>query len=301
MASKLPAQRAGGDPPGLPRRVGRSAASLLPPIRRLLAQRDQLAAALAESRSHEQSLREINDRLRSRLSQKGDRGTRRRRQGVPLGPSGQPLQFLFVITYGRSGSTLLQGILNSIPGYLIRGENGGVMYYMYQGHSTASRLQRKHGRRMMTPRNAMFGIGEYPKAVGVRELRHYALSTLLRPEKDTRVVGFKEIRWHQEDALKFVRFMRTAFPGARIVVNTRNLDEVSRSKWWGERDDSLEYLQDIEAKMLNLMEDLGDSAYRVHYNDYIAAPEKLRGLFDWLGEDFDLDRINSVLAERHSF
>ena len=30
--------------------------------------------------------------------------------------------YLFVVTYGRSGSTLLMGLLNSIPGYLIRGE-----------------------------------------------------------------------------------------------------------------------------------------------------------------------------------
>ena len=29
---------------------------------------------------------------------------------------------------------------------------------------------------------------------------------------------------------------------------------------------------------------LGDAAYRVHYDDYVANPEVLRGLFDWLGE-----------------
>src|SRR5688572_1085508 len=36
------------------------------------------------------------------------------------------LGHLFIVTYGRSGSTLLQGVLNSIPGYLIRGENDGA-------------------------------------------------------------------------------------------------------------------------------------------------------------------------------
>ena len=33
------------------------------------------------------------------------------------------LDYVFVMTYGRSGSTLLMGILNSIPGWLLRGEN----------------------------------------------------------------------------------------------------------------------------------------------------------------------------------
>ena len=31
------------------------------------------------------------------------------------------------MTYGRSGSTLVQGLLNSIPGYLIRGENSAAL------------------------------------------------------------------------------------------------------------------------------------------------------------------------------
>jgi hypothetical protein len=41
---------------------------------------------------------------------------------------------LFIVTYGRSGSTLLQGILNSTPGVLIRGENRGISYKLHEFH-----------------------------------------------------------------------------------------------------------------------------------------------------------------------
>lgn len=41
---------------------------------------------------------------------------------------------VLIITYGRSGSTLLQGILNSIPGYLIRGENENLMAHFYNAY-----------------------------------------------------------------------------------------------------------------------------------------------------------------------
>src|SRR5687768_4449832 len=43
----------------------------------------------------------------------------------------------FVITYGRSGSTLLTGILNSIPKTCIRGENGGALVHIFRAVQSA--------------------------------------------------------------------------------------------------------------------------------------------------------------------
>jgi hypothetical protein len=44
----------------------------------------------------------------------------------------KPARFpnIFVVTYGRSGSTLLQGVLNGIPGFLIRGENKDIVGHL---------------------------------------------------------------------------------------------------------------------------------------------------------------------------
>ncbi len=51
------------------------------------------------------------------------------------------------MTYGRSGSTLVQGILDSIPGYLIRGENRDALPHLFAYHQTlvkeAARVTRK--------------------------------------------------------------------------------------------------------------------------------------------------------------
>ena len=45
----------------------------------------------------------------------------------------------------------------------------------------------------------------------------------LRPEPDTRVVGFKEIRWNREDLSDMLDWVREVLPGVRFVVNTRSL------------------------------------------------------------------------------
>ena len=52
--------------------------------------------------------------------------------------------------------------------------------------------------------------------------------------------------------------------------------------------------------MLALAAQLGDAAYRVHYNDYVADPSSLAGLFEWLGEPFDEAAVRTVLNTAHS-
>ena len=63
-----------------------------------------------------------------------------------------------------------------------------------------------------------------------------------------------------------------------------------RSKWWAKKDNAA-YLAGIEERILSVAAGLGDAAYRVHYDDYVADPAVLRGLFDWLGEEFDLATV----------
>ncbi len=209
---------------------------------------------------------------------------------------------LFIVTYGRSGSTLLLGVLNSIDGYLIRGENDGAAYRLHQFHTDTVNRKRRLRKRFEIPldtTNPHFGLDDFPAAVSLRMLRRLVTTTLLRPEPDTRVTGFKEIRWYQDDLPAYVDFLRELFPGARFVINTRDHAAVLASGWWPEKplDGRLERM---EQAILDLADSLGEAAYRVHFDDYTADPTALRGLYEWLGEDFDEARVRAVLGVRHS-
>ena len=229
---------------------------------------------------------------------------------MPVGRQDDALDYVFVMTYGRSGSTLLQGILNSIPGYLIRGENRQVMRHLYDFHRTAweerKGLRRRPRRRgdepgTSSPVHPFYGLDAYPGRVALRGIRRLALDTLLRPEPDTRVTGFKEIRWAEEDIAEYVAWLREVFPGARFVVNTRDLTAVSGSKWWADHPGALEELQMRERRILGVAETLGDDAFHVHYDDYQDDVEALAPLFAWLGEGFDADRVRQVIDVPHSY
>jgi len=236
------------------------------------------------------------------------RRERRRRRAEAGAPEG--LGYVVVVTYGRSGSTLLQGILNSVPGYLVRGENRQILRHLYDFHKTgveqrqrSRRRQRKHGLEVgaSTPDRPFFGMDGFDAAASLRDARRLALSTILRPEPGTRVVGFKEIRWDHEDLEDYVEWLRVLLPGARFVINTRDLEAVSVSKWWAEMPDAVDRLAANEKRLLRLADGLGEDAHHVHYDDYVADPGALRPLFAWLGEEYDEQRVRAVLDRPHSY
>ena len=211
------------------------------------------------------------------------------------------LGYLFVVTYGRSGSTLLMGLLNSIPGYLIRGENWDALHHLYLFHRTLADGSRKWDPARLRQRtHPFYGAGDFPVRRSLEGIRSLALDTVLRPKAGTRVTGFKEIRWYHEDLEDYVSWLREVFPGARFVVNTRDHQEVLSSGWWAKRPEHAASLPAIEARIVALAAELGDAAYRLHYNDYVADPTVLRGLFEWLGEPYDEGAVRAVLETPHS-
>ena len=192
------------------------------------------------------------------------RKTRRKLNRLREQQDPKDLGYVFICTYGRSGSTLLQGVLNSIPGYLIRGENRQALRHLYEMHQVLMRQKRSHSgfinRGEPLPVTHPFhGIDGYPNSAH-KSFRRLALELLLRPEEDTRVTGFKEIRWADEDVVGYVRFLRNVFPGARFVINTRDLDAVAASAWWAEDPDARAKLEQAEERLAEVEQEVRDPA-----------------------------------------
>ena len=265
-------------------------------IERLRSQRDRARERLATAVA-------ARDALRDRVAELSAELEAARAEGAAAsGRDPRGLSYLFVVAYGRSGSTLLQGILSSIPGVVIRGENGGALRHLFAFHDTVRGHQQRLARPEPLPRShPWWGIDGYPVETALRDLRVLVLETLLRPPPGTRIVGCKEIDWPTEGLPEVLDFLRAVFPGARFVLNTRNLADVAASKWWADRPDAMQRLQELEGALVGAVAGLGEAGFRVHYDDYVTDPSALRGLFDWLGEDFDEERVREVLAVPHSY
>ncbi|MCL3838841.1 sulfotransferase [Aeromicrobium duanguangcaii] len=258
--------------------LAKDVALKVPAVRRLKEDRDALQAEVRQLRSEAEDLRR---QLRIERDDK-------------------EYSYVFIVTYGRTGSTLLQGLLNSIPGYLIRGENDGALEWM---HESYRRMEKRIGTKQGSqPVNPWFGLDNYSPDEAAASVRRHLQQVFIKPEPDTRVTGFKEIRWWRRDLVETLEFTRQVFPGARFVLNTRNSEDVVRSKWWAkyDRDEALAKVADYDGRLERAHRELGDLTYPLHYDDYVADPGVFEGLFDWLGESFDREQVDRVMATRHS-
>ena len=204
----------------------------------------------------------------------------------------EDLQFLTVVTYGRTGSTVLQAALNSLPGVLVRGENyaslRGLRDYV---QSVAATADRHHAGR---PDHPWFGSARLDPPAVVDSLREHVVSTLLRPARDTRIVGFKEIRYepgHFADydvLLDYLLFLNTLFPGMRYLMNVRDPQDAARSGWWPGNANALEvlgttrrWLEDASADLARI---LGPQrAVCIAYEDWSDRPDVVIDAFRQLG------------------
>ncbi|MFL6139012.1 MAG: sulfotransferase [Frankiaceae bacterium] len=245
------------------------------------------------------SLRDANERLESMVTELH----RLRALGFGRPERDQPgLGYVFIVTYGRTGSTLLQGILTHIPGYLVRGENGGIVYQLYRFHKGALVQRDRLARKVpLNPTHPWYGIDGYPEDLALRQLRQLVLDTVIRPTSAARMVGFKEIHWDVPDLHDYLTFLRAVFPGARFVVNTRDVAGVVASKWWANRPNALAEVTRLDEKVRKAAAFLGDAAYHVHYDDYVADPTSLRGLFEWLDAPFSERQVRAIMSRRHSY
>ena len=213
---------------------------------------------------------------------------------------------LLVVTYGRSGSTLLSGLLNSIPGVLIRGENENIFEGLWIAHQRLVAAKKKGGGDETHP---WFGIQDVSEEVFLKNCAALAKDVLLggAPPETVSVYGFKEIRYVDmaaEDLRAYLDFLRSIFPACGIVFNARQHDAVLKSAWWRTRDPDrvralLERFDEVTAGYSLQHPDV---CLRVTY-DGIVNPDgaEIRRLFDFLEAPYQPDAIAEVLARRHSF
>ena len=160
-----------------------------------------------------------------------------------------PKKYVFVVSSGRSGSTLVQGLLNALPGVLVRGENGLYLLALFRTQRRLRNYQGSFGGNSWTPTSAFYGIAEADPDDFVRATRRLMRTQLLARHNPitVRTLGFKEIRWEElraDEWPAFFDFFERIFPNAKYVLNDRNPERVVDSGHWQkvERDKAMRTL-----------------------------------------------------------
>ncbi len=214
--------------------------------------------------------------------------------------------YVLIVTYGRSGSTLLQNVLNSIPGYCIRGENANTLAHLarsWHALSVQPTIRQLLSRGIPTePSNPWYGAERLNLDALPANLAEVFVRDVLTLPPGTRVGGFKEIRFTDMPAFfhVYMSFLRQALPRVRFVYNTRNHASVAKSSWWAHKPEALVRTKLRKAEELFAADIAAhpDDTVLLHYDDYNGQPEAFRRLFAFLGEPFDVASVAQVLGQQ---
>lgn len=223
------------------------------------------------------------------------------------GSSDRPdLRFVTVVTYGRTGSTALQSALNALPGVLVRGENYGALRGLHDYVQALAETADRHsaGR----PSHPWFGSARLDPSAVLDSLREHVLTTVLRPSKDTRWVGFKEVRYEPghfatyDELLEYLLFLNKLFPGIRYLMNVRDPEAAARSGWWPDHGDALAVLIESRERLTRATADLTSMmgpgrAVLVDYDVWRDDPDVVLTAFTTLGLPGDDGAVRAALAE----
>lgn len=215
------------------------------------------------------------------------------------------MKHVFIVTYGRSGGTALMKVLNDIDGVCIRGENGGLIRPLSNAARTARQTRRRFSGKTHGPDNRWHGAGAIQDTRFARSLAASFVQTVLRPPEGTRIVGFKEIRFTDDDVTDdqfraIMDFMLGAFDEPRIVFVTRDPAQAAESGWWRDRDREvvIDILELTAERFIETHKRHPERTFVVDHAAFDHEPEGLRPLLDWLGEDVSAEQLARSLEQR---
>lgn len=209
---------------------------------------------------------------------------------------------IFIVTYGRSGSTLLQSLLQSIPGAHIVGENYNTLEALFQAGQRVRKARRTWGRKEHPKDHPWYNADKARPPRFEQKLVNAFIKDVLVPPADARWIGFKEIRFvsldKQFDA--YLEFHRRNFHNAFFVFNSRNAEDVAKSAWWKDkpRENVLKMVRTMDGQFARFAAANPDFSHHVFYENTVKDPMSLQPLFDKLGEPLDLSALQDRLDRR---
>lgn len=222
-------------------------------------------------------------------------------------------RYVFVVTYGRSGSTLTQGMLNTLPRTLVRGENNLYLLPIFRAYSSLATFKDRYGGpRAARPESAFYGLSEVDLdgfAASVRDLVQRQLLAGV-PPSDVDHLGFKEVLWHRVRAREwdpFFAFLDLVFDNPRYVLNRRDVAMASTSGFWRKKKPGVAERQIDRVRRLqdHLRESRPERCFDTRFeaivsDDRDVAAGQLRGLAEFVQGGCDDDLLAAMLATRET-
>ena len=212
---------------------------------------------------------------------------------------------ILICATGRSGSTTMQRIINTIPNSNICGENYGALnsllefYYRIKyttanyvpGHLNPASYEDIVSKNV---KPAWYNSYDFQKTVTMIKI---LITSLFKKSDTTNIWGFKEIRYDNGD-IKYVKLFKELFPQTKVIIQIReNINAQSQSSWMKDDKNSLKYLNNLNNVFYKFYQENKDFCYFITFEKMFDT-QQLKTLFKFIecDEFYNAHKIQEVLS-----
>lgn len=168
-------------------------------------------------------------------------------------------KIVLICATGRSGSTTLQRIINTIPGSNICGENYGAIIslldFYIKLHATSRDYVPGHynpaSYEKIIEKNVKPAWYNSYKMPEMEEQIRKTIITMFKKNSNTNLWGFKEIRYDNK-RIHFLKHFKNLFPQTKVIIQIReNLQAQSKSGWHKQDRNAISFLNKTSKELVD--------------------------------------------------
>ena len=214
-------------------------------------------------------------------------------------------KIVVICSTGRSGSTTMLRLINTIPNSNICGENDNMIisildayrklkttnYYFKTKYIDEDALDRGLDLDQLKP--AWYNSFSYRKMVYlIKEI----IIEMFKDNDTTHVWGFKEVRIVDQYSLSLLNDFKELFPQLKVIIHLkRDTATQSRSSWWGERNGTINILNEANIALYQFYESC-DYCFLSTFEN-IKNITNIKNIFEFIDsrQYYDDTKISQVL------
>lgn len=213
-------------------------------------------------------------------------------------------KIVLICATGRSGSTTLQRIINTIPNSNICGENFGAInslleFYRRIKHSTEDyvpgHLHPASYAEIIKQNIKPSWYNSY-KLPQIVQLIQMTIINMFKNNDSTNLWGFKEIRY-DSGGINYITDFKELFPQTKVIIQFReNIEAQSNSGWHKDDKNAIPFLIKTTKELINFSLQNKEWCYITSF-ERMFDKNNLQNMFNFIdcGENYNETEIDNIL------
>ena len=213
-------------------------------------------------------------------------------------------KIVLICATGRSGSTTMQRIINSVPNSNICGENFGAINSLLEFYKRIKTTTFDYVPGHLRPASyediiskdvkpSWYNSYNFQQTVSMIKMM---IVSLFKNTSATNMWGFKEIRYDNGD-IKYLKEFKELFPQTKVVIQIRgNITAQSQSSWLKKDKNALQYLNTLNNEFYNFYSQNKEWCYFTTFEKMFDM-ENIKKIFEFIdcSQYYDQNKIKQIL------